>query len=120
MTPFRIATRIALLACTTAAAAGAHGDDGACQPMLAAQVKLATTPSHQYSTQTASFLGNKTRESETVVVGNAMWVRVAGKWQALEYNAARTIQELQMTSTDTERRPALSETHLDSSARRRT
>jgi hypothetical protein len=63
--------------------------------MLAAQVKLATTPSHQYSTQTASFLGNKTRESETVVVGNAMWVRVAGsgrRWSTTRRGRSRSFR----------------------------
>lgn len=53
-----------------------------CQPVFDALTKVVTTPSHSYTTHTASVLkGGKPQSSETIYVQGEVYIRVGGKWR---------------------------------------
>jgi hypothetical protein len=55
--------------------------DSDCQPEFEALSKLATTPTHSYTTQTAaSRAGGKPVNSEAIYAGGVIYFKVNGKW----------------------------------------
>jgi hypothetical protein len=54
--------------------------DPACQPVIDAGTKMLTTPTHITSTTTAVYTGGEPRNTESIYVGNAIYVNVGGKW----------------------------------------
>lgn len=61
----------------------------ACQPVFDALQKLVTTPSHSYTTSTATD-GGTPRTAETIMVQGKKYIRANGKWM----DARVTTQEL--------------------------
>jgi len=61
--------------CLTASAQGA----GSCQPVFDALMKVATTPNHSYTTNTA-VNGGTSAEGETIFANGQKYIRARGKW----------------------------------------
>lgn len=84
--------RIVLAAFATTLAGSARAD--ACEALLGAMIKLAGTPHRLYATQTTPLLGNKPRETQSVVADKAMWVLASsGKWHVLPYDMPAAIEK---------------------------
>jgi hypothetical protein len=90
------ASRVALCACAALALAPArHGfaADAGCNPLFEAMTRLFNTPSHQYLSQTSTLTGDKATLSEIINTGNAMFIRVDGKWHSSTITAAQLQQQ---------------------------
>lgn len=62
-------------------AVSARGSDASCEPVFAAMEKLASTPAHIHTTETAAFrAGGKPTNIETIYSGGAIYVRLHDKW----------------------------------------
>jgi hypothetical protein len=70
-------------------AAGAHAAD-ACQPVFDAWIKVATTPSHSYTTSTG-VNGGKPIEAETIYAKGQKYIRVRGKWMRIRVTSQDVI-----------------------------
>jgi len=53
-----------------------------CQPVFDALTKVATTPSHSHTTNTAGN-GGKSAEAETIFTNGQKYIRVRGKWMRI-------------------------------------
>ena len=83
--------RIVLAAFATTLAGSARAD--ACEALLGAMIKLAGTPHRLYATQTTPLLGNKPRETQSVVADKTMWILASsGKWHAMPYDMPAAIE----------------------------
>jgi hypothetical protein len=51
-----------------------------CDAVIAATIKVLQVPSHLYMTRTAGYNGGKTKNSETIYLNGATYVRVDGQW----------------------------------------
>jgi hypothetical protein len=51
-----------------------------CDAVIAATIKVLQVPSHLYMTRTAGYDGGKTKNSETIYLNGATYVRVDGQW----------------------------------------
>ena len=51
-----------------------------CQPVYNAIIKIVTTPSHSYSTQTAPLVNGQQRKVETIYVQGRTYMLARGKW----------------------------------------
>jgi hypothetical protein len=67
----------------------AHAADS-CQPVFDALTKIATTPSHSYTTSTA---GGKSRDTETIMVQGKKYIRVSGRWMAPGVTTADVLEQ---------------------------
>jgi hypothetical protein len=70
----------------------------ACEPVTEALVRLAQTPSHQYTT--SSLPGLDTKPSEVVITGATMWLLVDGRWRSLPYDARKRIAEMKRSTAE--------------------
>ena len=91
-------TRNALCALALAVALGpifltasAHGAES-CQPVFDAWIKVATTPSHSYTTSTG-INGSKPMEAETIFANGQKYIRVRGKWMRIPVSSQDVIDE---------------------------
>ena len=71
--------------------ASAHGADS-CQPVFDALTKVATTPSHSYTTSTG-VNGGKPTEAETIFANGQKYIRARGKWMRLPVTAQDVVEE---------------------------
>lgn len=69
----------------------AHGADS-CQPVFDALMKVATIPSHSYTTSTRVNGGTPT-EAETIFASGQKYIRVRGKWMHLPVTSQDVVQE---------------------------
>jgi hypothetical protein len=76
---------------TTCLTASAHGTDS-CQPVFAALTKVATTPSHSYTTSTGVNGGTPT-EAETIFANGQKYIRAHGKWMRLPVTSQDVVEE---------------------------
>jgi hypothetical protein len=68
-----------------------HAADS-CQPIFDALTKVATTPSHSYTTSTP-VSGGKSMESETIFANGQKYIRAGGKWLRLPVTSAEVVEE---------------------------
>jgi hypothetical protein len=55
--------------------------ESACKPVFDAMGMMVTTPTHIYTTETAAFhAGGKPTSSEAIYIGDAVYVKVNGRW----------------------------------------
>jgi hypothetical protein len=65
-----------------------------CQPVFDALDKVVTTPSHSYTTHTASFVnGGKPRESEAIYAQGKVYIRANGKWMHSPVTPAEILEQ---------------------------
>jgi len=53
----------------------------ACQPLNDAMFKVTGTPNHVYVSETADYLSGETRNTETILDKDSIYVETNGKWQ---------------------------------------
>ena len=80
---------VALVA--VASAASAHAADS-CQPVFDALTKVATTPSHSYTTST-SVNGGTASEAETIFANGQKYIRVRGKWMRIPVTSQDVLEQ---------------------------
>ena len=68
-----------------------HGSDS-CLPVFGALTKVATTPSHSYTTATSVNGGNAT-EAETIFANGQKYIRARGKWLRLPVTSLEVVEE---------------------------
>ena len=71
--------------------ASAHAADS-CQPVFDALIKVATTPSHSYTTSTGSN-GGKTTEAETIFANGQKYIRPHGKWMRIPVSSQEVVEQ---------------------------
>ncbi len=71
--------------------ASAHGAES-CQPVFEALIRVATTPSHSYTTSTG-INGGKPMEAETIFANGQKYIRVRGKWMRIPVRSQDVIDE---------------------------
>jgi hypothetical protein len=64
----------------------------ACQPVFDALTKVATTPSHSYTTNTA-VNGGKREEAETIFANGQKYIRVRGKWMRIPVTSQDVLEQ---------------------------
>jgi hypothetical protein len=69
----------------------AHAADS-CQPVFDALTKVATTPSHSYTTSTA-VNGGKATEGETIFVNGQKYIRARGKWMRIPVTSQDVLEQ---------------------------
>lgn len=69
----------------------AHGADP-CQPVFDALMKVATTPSHSYTTSTAANGGMPT-EAETIFANGQKYIRARGKWMRIPVTSQDVVDQ---------------------------
>ncbi len=72
-------------------AVAAHATDS-CQPVFDALIKVATTPSHSFTTSTG-INGGKPREAETIFTNGQKYIRVRGKWMRIPVNSQDVVEQ---------------------------
>jgi hypothetical protein len=63
-----------------------------CQPVFDALTKVATTPSHSYTTNT-TVNGGKAAEAETVFTNGQKYIRARGKWLRIPVTSQDVLEE---------------------------
>ncbi len=63
-----------------------------CQPIFDALTKVATTPSHSYTTTTAVNGGNAA-EAETIFANGQKYIRVRGKWMRISVTSQDVLEQ---------------------------
>ncbi|MEO5823968.1 MAG: hypothetical protein ABIT71_25970 [Vicinamibacteraceae bacterium] len=81
---------VAALSCLGTGAGVAAQAPSGCEPVLAANDKLTTTPHHIFTTQA---LAGRTIASETVTVGDVSYVLVQGRWSRSPTTPRARLQE---------------------------
>ena len=71
--------------------ASAHGADS-CQPVFDALMKVATTPSHSYTTSTGVNGGTPT-EAETIFANGQKYIRAGGKWMRIPVTSQDVVEQ---------------------------
>ena len=66
--------------------------DDACQPVFEALTKVATTPSHSYTTSTA-VNGGEATEAETIFANGQKYIRARGKWMRLPVTSQDVLEQ---------------------------
>ena len=64
----------------------------ACQPVFEALTKVATTPSHSYTTSIAVNAGKAT-EAETIFANGQKYIRVHGKWMRIPVTSQDVLEQ---------------------------
>lgn len=72
----------------------AHAADPACAPVFEAMEKLATTPSHTYSTETASFR-KVPLAGEVIITSNTIYVMANGNLRQRSFDAQKNLRDMQ-------------------------
>ena len=62
-----------------------------CQPVFDALTKVATTPSHSYTTHTAN--GGKPAEAETIYANGQKYIQVHGKWMRIPVTSQDVVEQ---------------------------
>jgi len=70
--------------------ASAYGGD--CQPVFDALMKVATTPSHSYTTNTA-LNGGRSAEGETIIANGQKYIRAHGKWMRIPVTSQDVVEQ---------------------------
>jgi hypothetical protein len=70
----------------------ARATDGNCQPVFDALNKVATIPSHSYTTSTA-VNGGKPTEAETILANGQKYIRARGKWMRLPVTSQDVLEQ---------------------------
>ena len=63
-----------------------------CQPIYEALIKVATTPSHSYTTSTPANGGSVT-ETETIFANGQKYIRARGKWMRLPVTSEDVVEQ---------------------------
>ncbi len=63
-----------------------------CQPVFDALMKVATTPSHSYTTSTA-VNGGKPTDAETIFANGQKYIRVRGKWMRIPVTSQDVLEQ---------------------------
>lgn len=63
-----------------------------CQPIFDALLKVATTPSHSYTTSTA-VNGGRPTEAETIFANGQKYIRARGKWMRLPVTSQDVVEQ---------------------------
>lgn len=74
--------------CMTASARAADS----CQPVFDGLTKVATTPSHSYTTSTA-VNGGKPTEGETIFANGQKYIRARGKWMRIPVTSQDVLEQ---------------------------
>jgi len=74
--------------CLTASMRGADS----CQPVFDALTKVATTPSHSYTTST-DVNGGKPTEAETIFANGQKYIRARGKWMRIPVTSQDVVEQ---------------------------
>jgi hypothetical protein len=73
-------------------AAPARTEDGGCKALFDALKRQATTPNHQYFTQSTGTPGTKSELSEIINTGTARYLLLNGKWQSVPESPQAMLQ----------------------------
>ncbi len=84
-------TRFLLVAAAVASVSSLAQAADSCQPVFDALTKVATTPSHSYTTSTAN--GGKTTEAETILAGGQKYIRARGKWMRIPVTSHEVLEQ---------------------------
>jgi hypothetical protein len=87
---FRNATFTMLAILASLAAPYVIAEDS-CQPVFDALTKVATTPSHSYTTNTAVNGGKA--EGETIFVNGQKYIRARGKWMSIPVTSQDVLEQ---------------------------
>jgi hypothetical protein len=68
-------------------------DDAACKPVYGSMDRLASTPNHQWVTQSKSGSNAKPTTVENITVGNFRYLQMSRGWKRVPYSAATSIRE---------------------------
>ena len=71
-------------------ALAAHAAD-TCHPVFDALMKVATTPSHSYTTNTA--VNGRSTEAETIFANGQKYIRARGKWMRLPVTSQDVLEQ---------------------------
>ena len=71
--------------------ASMHAADS-CQPVFDALTKVATTPSHSYTTNT-TVNGGKPTEGETIFANGQKYIRARGKWMRIPVTSQDVLEQ---------------------------
>ena len=63
-----------------------------CQPVFDALIKIATTPSHTYTTS-AGVKGAKPTEAETIFANGQKYIRARGKWMRIPVTSQDVVEQ---------------------------
>lgn len=91
--PIPSISTLAAAAVLLAAQSAAHAADMACKPVFAAMEKAATTPNHQFATETDG-KGQTPTRNEVIFDGSKMYVMTEGQWTVVPYDAAQTAKDM--------------------------
>ena len=69
----------------------ARGADS-CQPVFDALTKVATTPSHSYTTNTATN-GGKAMDAETIFANGQKYIQVRGRWMRIPVTSQDVLEQ---------------------------
>ena len=87
--PGSLALSVALV--TICLIVSAHGADS-CQPVFDALTKVATTPSHSYTTRTGINGGTPT-EAETIFANGQKYIRARGRWMRIPVTSQDVVEQ---------------------------
>ena len=87
----RYSTLTILTFAALTAASPLHAADS-CQPVFDALIKVATTPSHSYTTSTPAN-GGSSMETETIFANGQKYIRARGKWMRLPVTSQDVVEE---------------------------
>ena len=71
----------------------ARADDAACQAVLQSVIKQAAVPVHQKITIESAAAPGKPIQSETIHLGDTLYLQIQGRWMTRPYDAARAAQD---------------------------
>lgn len=84
---------IAIASITLALSRFVWADEAACKPVYGSMDRLASTPNHQWITQSKSGSNAKPTTVENITVGNFRYLQMSGGWKRVSYSAATSIKE---------------------------
>ena len=80
----------------------AHADDAACQAVLQSVIKQAAVPVHQKITIESAAAPGKPIQSETIHLGEMLYMQVQGRWMTRPYDAAKAAEDARQAMTKAE------------------
>jgi len=82
-----------LLFALDALAPAARADDAACQAVLQSVIKQAAVPVHQKITIESAAAPGKPIQSETIHLGDTLYMQIQGRWMTRPYDADRAAED---------------------------
>ena len=74
----------------------AMADDAACQTVLDAVIKQATTPVHQKISMESAAMPGKTLQSEMIRTGDRLYMQIRGQWTNRPYDGQKAVNDARL------------------------